>query len=129
MAASAKPTVDELAAKAMNAAVDGILDTAPILDEIYEEHGIDGLWNAIIAWIDTLRADDPSLAAGTAPADGISTYVRWAGQVIMARIRLDSDDLTRLATGIPAAEGMYYVHALLEMVVLAMVRLQDQRAS
>lgn len=114
------------------------------LKAISDEHGGDGLACAICAWCDTLAARHPATAAmkagavvqlgwtrdeitGIETADDVDPESRWAGQVIMARARMDLGTLGALMGAIPRTpEGSgQYIGALLQMVAITLTRIAD----
>jgi hypothetical protein len=111
---------------------------------ISDEFGGEGLTGAICAWCDWLVAQHPSTAGieaggvavlawssdeapGVETADEVHPETRWAGQVVMARARMDQDTLGALLVAIPREPGATskYIGALLQSVALTLKRIAD----
>jgi hypothetical protein len=123
-----------LAAQALAAArKDDYPAASALVRQLNAECGSEGTMHAICGWIDTLAAKsgisekDAVLALGFRDAgtgqvhlgsEGVPDRIRWAGQLIIARARLDEPMFRALISALPAdktAAGSY-VGAVLETV-------------
>jgi len=118
------------------AALQGAIDhdapaTAAAINAISAEYGGEGLTEAIIAWCDTLTGALPlppegissSPAGSVKPAwpgaaDDVDPQVRWAGQIVMARARMDKDKFNALVAALPddGMAGSQHLAVLLNLI-------------
>ncbi|RCG21952.1 hypothetical protein DQ384_36445 [Sphaerisporangium album] len=129
-------SVLDYAADALNAALRSDGD-APVnaISALSQQHGGEGVGQAMVAWIDTLIARTPGLARGMrvrlvwedfqtrqrSDISDVDPVEMWAGQLIAARVADDRDTFRALLQAIPCGDSDApgsYVGGLLEAVAL-----------
>jgi hypothetical protein len=132
----------DLAARALAAAIRGEWQVASaIVRRMNAECGSEGTMIAVVGWCDTLTvrlgldATKDTLALGFVDQDtgtrsmstGVPQRTQWAGQLIMARARLDQPMFEALIDALPDDPKVVgsYVGAVLECVAMTLKEHED----